>query len=373
MKASPTATLLIAPLLFLLPACTLHEEEHAEHEHQKIVATSPMVKEVVIDQQYVCQIHSRRHIDLCVLEGGYLEEITVREGQAVKKGEVLFRVNPTLYRAKLRTEQAEVQLAQQELNNNMRLLNDQIITNNATKLFQAKLAKAQAKADLAQAELDFATVRAPFDGIIDRLMKQQGSLVKEGEMLTTLSDNGVMWVYFNVPEARYLEYKALQGPGSNPQQLELVDSTIELVLAGDRKFGQSAGNVVTLEGQFNNETGNIPFRADFPNPDALLRHNQTGNVIVHRHMKDAVVIPQRATFEILDKRYVFVIDEKKVVRQREIAVAYELEDVFVVGKGLSAADKFVLEGVRQVHDGEEVEAEFRKPSEALANQKNHAE
>ncbi len=83
-----------------------------------------------------------------------------------------------------------------------------MVSQNEVKLLEAKLAKAQAKADLAAAELDFATVKAPFDGIVDRLHHQQGSLVQEGEILTTLSDNSVMWVYFNVPEARYLEYMA---------------------------------------------------------------------------------------------------------------------------------------------------------------------
>ena len=75
-------------------------------------------------------------------------------------------------------------------------------------LFKAKLAKAKAKADLAKAELNFTKVKAPFDGIVDRLHEQQGSLVKEGDILTTLSDNSVMWVYFNVPEDHYLEYMA---------------------------------------------------------------------------------------------------------------------------------------------------------------------
>ena len=132
--------------------------------------------------------------------------------------------------------------------------------------------KANAKAKLAQAELNFATVKAPFDGIIDRLHDQHGSLVKEGEILTTLSDNSLMWVYFNVPEARYLEYMADVSQDKEDQQ-------IELVLANGNKF-QQLGKIGAIEADFNNETGNIPFRADFPNPDRLLRHGQTGNVLI---------------------------------------------------------------------------------------------
>ncbi len=341
-----------------------HNEEQ-EEAHQKIVVTSPMAKDVIITQQYVCQIHSRRHINVCALENGFLMPILIKEGQAVKTDEVLFQIKPVLYQARLNAELAERDLAQLELNNTQRLATKQGVSQNEVKLFEAKLAKAQAKADQASAELNFTTVRAPFDGIIDRLREQQGSLIKEGDILTTLSDNSVMWVYFNVPEALYIEYMA-------GLMQDKEDHQIELVLANGSKFPQS-GKIGAIEAQFNNETGNIPFRADFPNPTGLLRHGQTGNVLIHRTLKNAFVIPQRATFEILDKRYVYVVGEDDVVHHREIVIQHEMEDIFVIKKGLDVNDKIVLEGVRQVHDGDKVEYEFRKPEEALANQKNHAE
>src|SRR5262249_12150272 len=225
--------------------------------------------------------------------------------------------------------------------------------------------KAQAKANLAKAELYFTEVRAPFDGIVDRLHEQLGSLIKEGDDLTTLSDNSVMWVYFNVPESRYLDYMAGQGQENESRK-------IELVLPNGSKFQQS-GKIGAIEAKFNNETGNIPFRADFPNPTRLLRHGQTGNVLIHRTLKNAIVIPQRATFEILDKQYVYVVDKDGVAHQRAIVVQHEKDDIFVIRTGLDVNDSFVLEGVRQVRDSENVEYEFRKPEEALANQKYHAE
>src|SRR5262249_53767468 len=114
-----------------------------------------------------------------------------------------------------------------------------------------------------------------------------------------------------------------------------------------------------------NETGNIPFRADFENPDDLLRHGQTGNVLIHRTLNNAIVIPQRATFEILDKRYVYVVDKDGVVHKREIVIQNELDDIFVIKKGLDVNDRIVLEGIRQVRDGEKVEYEFRKPEQRL--------
>jgi membrane fusion protein (multidrug efflux system) len=337
--------------------------------HQRrLVLTTPVIKDVVSTEQYVCQIHSCRHIEVCALEGGYLETIPVKEGQAVTEGDSLFKIVPTLYQARLDAEAAEAQLAQIELNNARQLFQQRIVSDKEVALSQAKLAKAQAQVALAKAELNFTEIKAPFGGIIDRLHRQQGSLVEEGDVLTTLSDNSVMWVYFNVPEARYLEYKADLEHAAH-------DLHIDLVLANGAKFPQS-GNIGAIEADFNNETGNIAFRADFPNPDGLLRHGQTGNVLINRELKDAVVIPQRATFEILDRRYVYAVDKDDVVHQSEIVIENELEDIFVVAQGVKQGDKIVLEGIQQVRDGEKLqtaECEFRPPEQVLSNLKNDAE
>jgi len=337
-------------------------EEQAHHEGSRIIATKPKAMDITLTQPYVCQIHSRRHIEVCALENGYLEQILVREGQSVKKGDLMFKIVPTLYQARLDAEVAEAQLAELEFNNTKRLADQNVVSQNEVKLLQAKLDKARAKVSLAKAELNFTNVIAPFDGIVDRLQEQLGSLIKEGDVLTTLSDNSVMWVYFNVPEAAYLDYM------THRDQHE----RLELVLANGNKFSQS-GKIGAIEAKFNNETGNIPFRADFPNPDGLLRHGQTGTVLISRTEKDAVIIPQRATFELLDKRYVWAVGEDDVVHQRLITVKHELEDIFVVGSGLDVKDKIVLEGVREVHDGENVHHEFQAPEVALKDQKFHAE
>ncbi len=340
-------------------------EEKGHGEESQIVVTNPLAKNVVVTQQYVCQIHSRRHIEVRALERGYLEQVFVKEGQTVKKGDLMFKILSTIYQANLDAEKAEAQLAQLEYDNTKRLADQNVVSQNEVALLQAKLARAQAKAELAGAELNFTNVTAPFDGIVDRQEKQLGSLVDEGDVLTTLSDNSVMWVYFNVPEARYLEYMA-----DRDQHKE--NNQIELVLANGEKFPQ-VGTIAAIEAKFNNETGNIPFRADFPNPSGLLRHGQTGNVLIHRTVPNAIVIPQRATYEILDKRYVYVVDKDHVAHQRRIEIQHELEDVFVIGKGLDPKDQIVLEGVRQVQDGDKVEAEYRSPAEALSKLKFHAE
>lgn len=352
-------------------------DAHAAHQNA-LIGTSPLVKDVLITQQYVCQISSQRHIQIRALQEGYLEPIQLKEGQAVRAGDVLFKVVPTLYQARLAADLAEAKFARIKFENTKRLSESTppIVSAQEVALAEAELEKANAKAKAAQTEVDFTVVRAPFDGIVDRLSQQQGSLVKKEEVLTTLSDNSVVWAKFNVPEARFFEYMSgTKGKTKRDSRIELADTRIELVLANGDKFEHDAGNTVTVEGEFNRETGNIQFRADFPNPEGLLRHGQTGTVLIRRTLHGAVVIPQRATFEFLDKRYVFVVGADNVVHQRLITVGHELDDIFVVTHGLDAHDRIVVEGVKQVSEGQNLtgKIEFKKPEQVLAEQKHPAQ
>jgi membrane fusion protein (multidrug efflux system) len=323
--------------------------------HDKIVVSNPKIKKVLITQQYVCQIRAHRHITVRALQTGSIETIPVKEGQVVKKGDVIYQIAPNLYKAKLDAELAEVKLAELECANVEKLFQQNVVAQNEVALYQAKLARARAKADLAKAELNFTQTRAPFDGIIGQLHEQQGSMIKEGESLTTLSDNSMVWAYFNVPEARYLEYMA----GREKEK----DEKIELVLANGKKFSPS-GKIGAIEARLKDQNGMIRFRADFANPEGLLRHGMSGNVLSHRTLDNAIVIPQGATFEILDKRYVYIVDKDDVARRREILVRDELENFFVIQKGrIGADDRIIVEGIRQVRDGAKVKYEYRPPAQ----------
>jgi membrane fusion protein (multidrug efflux system) len=349
-----------------------HSEGHGESGHSHvIIVTSPVRKDVVTTQPYVCQIHSCKHIEVRALVGGYLEEIGVKEGQAVKKGDLMFKILPTLYQARLDSESAEARRIEIELANAQTLSKKGFVSTQEVALKEAELAKAKAKVNLAQAELNFMNVKAPFDGIVDRQRNQLGSLISEGDILTTFSDNSLMWVYFNVPEKDYLAYKSDldkdKAEGNEEKHLQ-----IELKLANGKIFPQH-GKIGAIEADFNNTTGNIAFRADFPNPESLLRNGQTGTILIHRILNNVVVIPQRATYETLAKRYAYVVDKDNVVHQRDITIEAVLEDIFVIKDGLEEGDKIILEGIRQVRDGDTVKYEFRAPEEVLGNLKYHAE
>jgi membrane fusion protein (multidrug efflux system) len=339
------------------------KKEEKEHE-TKFPVTSPARMDTSITKNYVCQIRSIQHIELRAMEKGYLEKIFVDEGQFVRRGQRMFQIMPRLYNAELQRAQAEANFAEIEYKNTESLAGRNIVAPNELAMAKAKLDKANAELALARVHLEFTEIKAPFDGFMDRFHVRLGSLVDEGELLTSLSDNSKMWVYFNVPEAEYLEY-ATNVKGKDKAK-------VSLMMANSRMFNYE-GVVETIEADFNNETGNIAFRATFPNPEGLLRHGETGNILLKVPIKDGMVIPQKTTFEVLDKKYVFVVDEKGVVQSRLITIGAEMPHIFVVTDGLDEHDKILLEGLRRVRENEKIDYEFVKPVTALAHLDLYAE
>ncbi|KAA9325890.1 efflux RND transporter periplasmic adaptor subunit [Hymenobacter busanensis] len=349
--------------LYCSTSCSKHEE--AKEEKLRFLVTSPLQRDTTITKEYVAQVHSIQHIELRALEKGYLQKIFVDEGQQVHEGQLMFQIMPLLYQAELKKAEAEAKFVSIEYQNTKKLADGKIVSPNELALSQAKLEKAKAEVALAQTHLGFTTIRAPFSGIMDHFQARLGSLVDEGDLLTTLSDNSKMWVYYNVPEAEYLAYKAHAKANDKVAH-------VKLRMANNEVFNQT-GVVQTIEADFNNETGNIAFRATFPNPDGLLRNGETGSVLMTVPLQHALIIPQKATFEILEKKYVFVVDKNNVVHQREIKIGSEMPDLYVIQAGITANDRIMLEGLRKVKDGDTVAYDYKAPQSVIAHLKVYSE
>ena len=355
-------------IILLFGVCTLvlscGQKKKEEQEAIKFLVTSPLKRDTLVTKDYVSQIHSIRHIELRALEKGYLKSISVDEGQLVKKGQPMFKISPNVYKAELDKAKAESDVASIEYKNTKMLADSNIVSANELAMAKAEYNKTKAEVTMAETHLGFTNIKAPFEGIMDHLHVREGSLLDEGELLTTLSDNSKMWVYFNVPEAEYLDYITSTDKDSKKE--------VSLMMANNRRFNQK-GIIETIEGEFNNETGNIAFRATFDNPDRVLRHGETGSVIIDVPYKEAILIPQKATFEILDKKYVFVVDDESVIHQQEVTIAAELPQLFVIEKGLKVSDKILLEGIRMVKNGEKIELEYEEPESVLSHLNLYAE
>jgi membrane fusion protein (multidrug efflux system) len=354
---------LLPGLLALLFATSCKSVKEEKEEAGKYIATSPTRLDTSFTKEYVSQIKSVRNIEIRAQEKGFLQNIYVDEGQFVKAGQLLFKIMPKIYQAELLKAEAEAKGAEIELQNTTALVEKNVVSKNEQAIAQAKLDQAKAEMSLAKLHLSFTDIRAPFDGTIDRIPKKLGSLIDEGELLTSLSDNSEMFVYFNVSEPEYLDYKA-NGKGTGAK--------VNLLLANNRPL-KYTGVVETIESEFDNETGNIAFRARFPNPDRLLKHGETGKVLMTVPVKNALIIPQKTTYEIQDKKYVFVIDKNNVVKSRYITITGELADLYVVASGLEADDKILLEGVQKVKDDDKIAFEFQKPEEVIYHLRLKAE
>ncbi|HET6345859.1 MAG TPA: efflux RND transporter periplasmic adaptor subunit [Myxococcota bacterium] len=335
-------------------ACHTQHHEHAAEA--KFLVTEPVRTDTELTREYVAQVRAIQHIELRALERGYIQGIFVGEGKRVNTGTRMFQIMPLIYQAEVQKATAEAELTEIELQNTNSLADKNVVSPNELAMARAKANKARAEVVLAATHRSLTEIRAPFDGLVGRFHVRMGSLVDEGDLLTTLSDNTSMWVYFNVSEAEYLAYKA--GPqGGEP-------AMVKLVMANGQTYDQP-GKVETIEADFNNETGNIAFRATFPNANGLLRHGETGKVSMSVPVKGALIIPQKATFDVLDKKFVFVVDDKNVVHSRPITVAAEKPQVYIVKEGLGEHDKILVEGLRKVTDGATIQPDYHKPADVI--------
>lgn len=351
-------------LIALLSLISCNNKKEEKEEAVTFTVTNPVVVDTSFTKEYVSQIRSVRNIEIRAQEKGFLQNVYVDEGQYVSAGQLLFKIMPKIYEAELLKAQAEAQAAQIELQNAKMLADKNVVSKSEQAMAQAKLEQAKAEVALAKVHLSFTEIRAPFSGTIDRLPKKLGSLIDEGELLTTLSDNSKMFAYFNVSEPEYINYQQ--------NVKDRADSNVNLILANGETLKQK-GKVEVIESEFDNETGNIAFRASFPNSDKLLRNGETGQVLMKVPMKNAVVIPQKATYEIQDKKYVFVVDKNNVIKSREITIKGEMPDLYVVNSGISVDDKILLDGIQKANDNDKIKYDYLDPKNVLSSLRLKAE
>jgi len=342
-------------IVVCLTSCAPKTEQ--KEEPIKYTVTSPLRVDTSFTKEYVAQIRSIKDIEIRAQEKGFLEKVYVDEGQFVRAGQVLFKIMPRIYEAELLKAQAETDAAQIELQNTRSLVEKNVVSKNEQLMAQAKLDQAKAEMTLAKIHLSFTDIRAPFDGTIDRLPKKIGSLIDEGELLTTLSDNNEIFSYFNVSEPEYLQYQTDIKDRGNTE--------VNLLLANGQVL-PFKGKIEVIESEFDSETGNIAFRARFPNSNKLLKNGETGKVLMTVPLRNTLVIPQKATYEIQDKKYVFVVDKNNVLSSRAITIKGELPDLYVIDSGLQETDRIVLDGVQKVKDGDKIVCDVKSPQEAVA-------
>ncbi|SNC64848.1 membrane fusion protein, multidrug efflux system [Hymenobacter gelipurpurascens] len=358
-------TLLFPPLLGLgLSGCGANSQaENTKPEAPPTLPVAQLVaRDTVLSHEYVADIQAVRNVEIRARVEGFLEQIYVDEGKPVRKGQLLFRINDAPYktqlsqaRAVLGSAKAQAQVAKLELSRVQLLTAKNIISKTELDVAQAKYCAAQAQIDEARSaetaaalSLSYTQVRAPFDGVINRIPLKMGSVIEDGTLLTTVSDTRAVYAYFNVSEAEYLEYTR-----NGQQDSARSTNNARLVLADGSTYNVK-GKIETVEGQFQANTGSIAFRARFDNPDKLLRHGASGKVRITNTVSDAVLVPQKAVFEIQDKNYVFLVDNAGKVQQHEFKPKTRLATYYLVASGLKPGQRVVCEGTQDLRNGAQI-------------------
>lgn len=316
---------------------------------------------MVVERAYVADVRAAKHAELRARFKGVIESVAVDEGDEVREGEVLFTINATarvqdvaVARAAALGNEAELRAAELELENTKLLAEKNIVS-------QAELARVQSKFELHKArlneagatvarkkvELDRARIRAPFDGVVNRIRYKTGSVIDEDVMLTTVSDPREVVAYFAISEREYLELAKSEGD-------ELQPPAVLLALADGSMF-KHEGAIDAVGSEIDAETGTLSYRARFPNPDGMLKHGSSGKVVLRTKLSNALMVPQRSTFETQGNVYVYVVGDGNVVRARKLDVKSRHGDAFVIEGGLARGERFVLEGAQRLKDGAEIE------------------
>ncbi|MEN7547568.1 efflux RND transporter periplasmic adaptor subunit [Rapidithrix thailandica] len=337
-------------------------------------------KSIHLPQTYICDIQAVQFVEVRAKVEGYVDNIFVDEGQFVKKGQALFqlssfelkemvnRANATLYQAK-----AEAKAASLEVERLKVLVDKDIITSSELELAKSKLAVAEANITEtesllknAQNMLSYTTIKAPFDGIVDRIPFKTGSLVTAGDLMTNITDISEVFAYYKVNENEYLRYmrEKIDKGGEDKDITEL-----SLILS-DGKYYPFKGVLETMEADFERGTGSIAFRVRFPNPNGLLKHGATGKIEMTNELKDVFLIPQKSTFEVQDYNYVYLLNNENKVKVESFKPIKRF-DVYYVVDGFQSGDRIIFEGIQQVRDGVEVNPTPVTDEEAYDNLAKH--
>jgi membrane fusion protein (multidrug efflux system) len=341
-------------LSILLISCS---DKTVKNEEQTYLVVNPIIKDTTYEREYAATINSFQNVEIRSKVKGFVEDIYLDEGQKVKKGQILFTLNSKEYEqhvhkaeAAIQSTLAELRASEIEVENTKKLFDKNIVSKSELDLITTKVNINKAKANEARVakeqailHVEFTKIKAPFDGIINRIPNKKGSLIDEGALLTTISNNESVFAYFSVSEIDYLDY--VQSKSKN--------NTVTLSLANNSIYPYK-GTIETTETEFNKETGNIAFRAKFSNPERLLKEGGTGKILVKKLYKNAIIIPQKSTFEVQGNIYVYLVDKNNKAYSKKINPINRLSNYFVLDKDLTKEDKIIYEGIQSIKTGDKV-------------------
>ena len=331
-----------------------------EHNVLEVADTSMMVH-----YDYPATLNGQQVIDIRPKVDGYIEAICVEEGASVKKGQILFRINNPQYEENVRTAQASVKSAEADvytakmnINKVTPLVQKDIVSKYELESVQytlqakqAALSQAQASLAIAKTNLDYTIVRSPLDGVIGSIPYKVGSLVSSSsnEPLTVLSDINKVYAYFSLNEKQLLSILN-DKPGTSLQDKMKQMPNVTLILSDKTEYSEK-GKLEMASGLISTETGTASLKAIFANDKHILRSGSSAVVRLPQKIQSALLVPQSATLEVLDKRFVYVVrNDNKVYSTSIRSTASDDGQFLIVTDGLKQGDRIVLDGITALRD-----------------------
>ena len=343
-----------------------------------------------LNTSYPATIKGIQDVEIRPKVAGHITSVMVDEGDFVRAGQPLFVIDPVQFRAAVKAAEAQVNVVKANIatqvltvENKRMLFKKEIISKfdlnmaeNQLQSLQAQLAQAEANLTNARENLGYCTVTSPAAGVVGTIPYRVGSLVSSGTQkpLTTVSNISQMYVYFSMTEKQILGMT--RGEGGVVTAMDSLPE-VSLVLADGSEYYQK-GRVTAISGVIQQSTGAAQVRATFDNANHILRSGGTGSILIPVYDAKAIMVPQKATFDIQDKKFVYVLNADSTISTREIEVLVQNDgDKFVVSKGLNAGETIVVQGVNQLRTGMKItpisvaksEANRKKAEQALKDGK----
>ena len=339
------------------------KKAHDAAQYQTMVVSR---KDMTLQRQYSARMTGRQIVEIRPQVSGCITRICINEGEAVKKGQVLFVIDQVPYKAALEVavaarKSAEARLATARMNykNETQLKEGRVVSDvsvetmrNALLEAEASLAQAKAQELNARNNLNYTEVKSPVSGVASMIPWHVGSLVSSNisEPLVTVADDSEMYVYFSISENQALDLIAQYG---SIEQFISKAPAVSLRLNNGQNYDQQ-GTISAVSGTIDDKTGAVTLRATFPNKGGLLHNGGSATIVVPTQHKDCVVIPQEATYELQNRMFVYRVVDGKTKATAVTLFPQNNGKEYIVEEGLNAGDTIIAEGAGLLREGVEI-------------------
>jgi len=345
--------------LFLFSSCKQSNGEAGTPRNaaMNVPTIKAEVQSIVSHKEYPATIEGTINSEVRAKVSGYITEVLVDEGEEVKKGQLLFKLETQSLTQEAAAAKARVEAAKVEVEKLKRLVEKDIISPMQLETAKANLATAKSNYNSVSASIDYSNIKSPVDGVLGSINYRKGSLVSPADQtpITTVSAIESVYANFSMNESEYLDF--LQASPGKTQQ-ERLDNfpEVSLKLANNTTYSIK-GTIETVSGQISKSTGTAKFRVLFKNPDQLLTNGNTATIIVPVHYDSVVVVPEPSTFEQQGQVFVFGINENGEATPKRIEAQTRANGLVVISGGLKAGDEIIAKGVGKIRNGAKVNAQ----------------